>query len=186
MKDFWEKVKSKGSKRVVENAVIFLILLVILIIVINSVYVSNESVEVVPTVVTNENLSTDTLEAKLEKILGMIEGVGKVNVMISYVNSAEKIPLYNASENTTVTEEKDKEGGTRKTETKNMQQDIIYEESGNVKQPFIKQISNPKIIGVIVVAEGANNLKVKENLINAVLATVDVPSHRIQVFNKNK
>ncbi|MBQ9267166.1 MAG: stage III sporulation protein AG [Clostridia bacterium] len=180
-----EKIKTKNPKRMIENAVIFVVLLVILIIVINSLYTPEEE-NTLPTIIATESPKNDTLESKLEKVLSMIDGAGKVNVMISYLSSEEQIPLYDVKENTTVTEEKDKEGGTRKTEQTSTEQSIIFSESSNNKQPFIKQTTTPKVIGVIVVAEGASNMKVKENLINAVEAVLDVPSHRVQVFTKQK
>ena len=186
MKNFFEMIKNKNSKRIIENAVIFIVLLVIVIIVINGLNVKEDDTATVPTVVISDNSKTESLEEKLENILGMIEGAGKVKVMISYLSSEEKVPIYNVSENKTVTEEKDKEGGTRKTESNNIDKNIIFEETGNNKQPFIKQVEVPKTIGVIVVAEGANNIKVKENIINAVVAVIDVPQHRVQVFSKQK
>ena len=51
---------------------------------------------------------------------------------------------------------------------------------------MLKQNVLPTIIGVIVVADGAGNTNVKENLIRAVTAAVDVPNHRIQVFASGK
>lgn len=182
-----EKLKEKNSKRFVENAVIFLILLVIVIIVINSLYGKEEKEEVVATNhLVVDQAEPEGLETKLSKILSMIEGAGKVNVMISYLSTEEQVPLYDWKENTTVTEEKDKEGGTRKTEQTSNEQSVIYEESNNQRTPVIKQTKMPEIIGVIVVAEGANNIKVKDNLIKAVEATVNVAAHRIQVFAKQK
>ena len=107
MKEFLEKVKLKGSKRIIENAVIFLILLVILIIVINNLYESEDEVTV-PVAITSNEIKNDSLEDKLEKILCMIEGAGNVKVMISYLSSEESIPVFDVTESTTVTEEKDK------------------------------------------------------------------------------
>ena len=182
MKKLFEILKIKNSKRIIENAVIILILLVIVIILINSFDETEEKNDAIPVAITVEKEKTESLEEKLENILSLIEGAGKVKVMISYQETEEKVPLYDVSENITTTEEKDKEGGTRKTETKNSDQKIVFEENGNNKQIFVKQIIRPKVIGVIVIAEGANNIKVKENLINAVSAIIDVPAHHIQIF----
>lgn len=46
-------------------------------------------------------------------------------------------------------------------------------------------IVNPKIEGVIVTAEGANNVNVKANIIAAVEAVTGVPTHKVQVFSMN-
>ncbi len=174
------------SKRTIENLIIFLILLIIMFIAINSLTKPVEEVNsyVDLSTIENKKISKETLEEKLEKILSMIKGAGEVHVMISYVNEIEKIPMTDTKITTTVISEKDSNGGERKTEETSTEESIIYEENSNLKNPVIKQNILPEVIGVIVVAEGAYDTNVKENLIKAVEATVDVPSHRIQVFSK--
>jgi len=103
-------------------------------------------------------------------------------VLITYSNGIEQVPMYNLKQNTTTTQEMDKTGATRKTEEVSEEQNIIFNEIGNEKTPVIKQTINPKVIGVVVVADGANNMGVKENLIKAVESMLDVSSHRVQVF----
>ena len=78
--------------------------------------------------------------------------------------------------------EKDSNGGERKTEETSTEENVIYKQNGNDKAPMIKQSVLPEIVGVIVVASGATSISVKEDLIKAVTAAVDVPNHRIQVF----
>lgn len=102
--------------------------------------------------------------------------------MISYTNSIEKIPIYDTKEITTVTEEKDSNGGERKTKEVSNEYTVIYEEGNNNKTAIIKQNIMPEIIGVIVTAEGAQNNVVKENIINAVASVTNIPNHKIQVF----
>lgn len=189
MLDLIEKLKSGGNqKKIVENLVIFLILLVIVMVVINTLFTSDKENEDTVSVVNTKEItsSTDELEVKLENILSKIEGAGKVDVMISYLSGIEQVPMYDLKENLTVTEEKDKEGGQRKTEQKSNEQSIVYEEKNNTRTPVMKQTIMPEIIGVIVVADGANNVTVKNNIINAIEATVNTSSHRIQVFPSDK
>ena len=170
---------------------IFLILLIIIFIVINNL---TKPVEVA-TNASYEEMSHEgrplngtsnekTLEEKLEEILSLIKGAGNVNVMISYVNEVEKIPMTDTKITTTVVSEKDSNGGERKTEETSTEESIIYEENSSTKIPVVKQNILPEVVGVIVVADGAYDTVVKENLIKAVEATVNVPSHRIQVFSK--
>ena len=113
-----------------------------------------------------------------------MSGVGNVEVMISYSNTIEQVPMFDTKENTTVVEEEDTNGGTRKTKETLSEQSIIYEEKNSTKIPAIKRTIMPEVIGVIVVAEGANNSVVKENIKNAVEAVLNIPSHRIQIFAK--
>ncbi len=188
-----EKLLEKlNNKKMIENAVIFLILAIIVMIVINSVFstednqkndVGNSTNELLEqTNSKNLNVEKSELSKELEEILSLISGAGKVSVMISYKNDTEKIPMIDTKVTTTIVSEKDSGGGERKTEETNTEESVVFEENGNSKNPVIKHEINPQVVGVVVVAEGASNNVVKENLIKAVEAAIDVPSHRIQVF----
>lgn len=191
MLTLFSKEKMTGNKKIIENLVLFLVLFIIVIVVINSLgkqsnkvvessNISNQLFE------TNSNPKEETLEEKMESILSLIDGAGKVNVLITYSNGIEQVPMYDLKQNTTTTEEADNAGGTRKTEEISNEQNVIFNETGNAKTPVIKQTINPKVVGVIVIAEGASNANVKENLIRAVESSLDVASHRVQVFARKK
>ncbi len=184
-----EKLLDKfADKKKVENLIVFLVLLVILIIALNSIYSDDESQAVEGdkvNILTSkaENYKTE-FEIRLENILSMINGAGEVKVMVSYENEVKKIPMVDTKNITTITSEKDSEGGERKTEETNVEELIIYESNGNLKTPVIQEYTIPKILGVIVVAEGAGDMVVKEKIINAVISVTDVASHKIQVLEK--
>ena len=179
------KLKISNNKKQIENIVIFIILLIIVIIVINSLFAETSVQEENNFIdVSNNEIANDDLERKLKRILSLISGVGSVEVMVSYTNTIEQVPMYDLSENTTVVQEEDVNGGKRETKETSNEQKIIYEEKNSTKTPAIKQTIMPEVVGVIVVAEGANNSVVKENIKNAVAAVVNISSHRIQVFAK--
>lgn len=191
MLQIFSKEKMSENKKILENLVLFLVLFIIVIIVMNVLNDENkESLkETSQVTAVNKILSEEkeqSLEDKLESILSYIDGAGKVEVLITYQTGTKQIPMYNVKQNTTVTQEADKSGGTRKTEETNQEQTIIFEENGNEKNPVITQMINPEIVGILVVAEGAGNLQVKENLMKAVEAALNIPSHRIQVFARKK
>ena len=183
MLGLFSKEEKTGNKKMVENLVLFLVLLIIVIIVINSLGENLDSTETnsMSTQVITSN-KEKSMEEKIEEILSLIDGAGKVDVLITYANGVEQIPMYNTKQNTTTIEETDNQGGARKTEEVNNENNIIFNENGNVKTPVIKQTINPKIVGVIIVSEGANNVSVKQNLINALEALLDIPAHRVQIF----
>lgn len=182
MLSIFTKEKTTGNKKIIENLVLFLILFIIVIVVINSLGEEAESVQSNVQLTTSIKQDEKNQEEKLEEILSFIEGAGKVDVLITYSDGIEQIPMYNTKQSTTTIQEADISGGTRKTEEISKEQNIVYNEEGNLKTPVIKQTINPKIVGVIVVADGAKSLSVKESLMNAVEATLDVSAHRIQVF----
>ena len=177
-----------AEKKKIENLITFLILLVILIVALNSIYNEDESQAVEDK---NQNLFTERnelhkteFEIRLENILSTISGAGKVSVMVSYENEVKKIPMVDTKNITTITSEKDSAGGERKTEETNIEEIVIYEANGNIKTPVIQEYTLPKILGVIVVAEGAGDMTVREKLINAVTSVTNVASHKIQILEK--
>lgn len=187
MDSIFSKLKELNSKKQIENIVIFIILLIIIIIVINSLFNEENVVETksdAEEIIVNKVNGNDELENKLQRVLSNMQGVGNVEVMISYSNTIMQVPMYSTRENTTIIEEQDVNGGKRKTEEVSNEQNIVFEEKSSTKIPAIKQTIMPEVVGVIVIAEGAENSVIKENIKKAVEAVVNIASHRVQVFAK--
>ena len=133
LKSLKSKEDNNNSKKKIENIVFLIIILVVTLIIINTIWRDDASNKEnkqntntsTKETLADENQNNDTkteLEGKLEKILGTIKNVGRVNVLINYAESSSLVPLYNESTTTSSTEEGDSSGGTRnvtETETKN-------------------------------------------------------------------
>ena len=119
---------------------------------------------------------------KLKNILSKIQGVGQVEVFINYSESSEVIPMYNENSQTSLTEETDTSGGVRKIQETDTQKEIIYQEDSGSKEVITQKVIEPKIEGAIITAEGAGDVNVKTNIIQAVEATTGLATHKIQVF----
>lgn len=207
IKEKIEKVKAlairkgdKDNKKTIENLVAFVIILIITIIAINTIWkkdnkaesnkntnslgkqlaVTNQTVDV------SSKVADDNTEERLKDILSKIEGVGSVDVLITYSRTSQVVPLYNEDLTESITEETDKEGGTRKINENSSKKDIIYQEDNGEKTPITQSIVSPKIEGAIITAEGASNAEVKSNIISAVEAVTGIGSHKIQVFEMKK
>jgi len=118
----------------------------------------------------------------LEEILSKISGVGDVSVMITYKESGSVLPLYNETSSISKTEEGVEDGNKKTTETNESKKEIIVD---STSKPIIEKQVNPKIEGAVITAKGANNSKVKENIILAVEAVTGLSTHKIQVFEMN-
>jgi len=121
------------------------------------------------------------LETKLEDILGKIVGVGTVDVLVT-IDSTEEIVLgRNSQESQSNTDENDKNGGTRHISSITRDgQVVLYEVSGDQK-PIVTKTINPKIRGILIVAQGAENATVRRLIISAVEKGVSVGVNRIEV-----
>lgn len=177
------------NKKSIENLIFLFILLVIIIIFINYTWSgdkkkTNESNKVVANFNNSGNNEVDigydnnNLEQKLKNILERIEGVGQVEVLLTYSQTSTINPVYNENSEESITEEEDTNGGKRKVSSINNKKEVINDNNGIVTQ----SVTSPEIKGAIVTAKGAGNINVKTNIIQAVEAITGLSKYKIQVF----
>jgi len=186
---FSKLFKKTDNKRTTENLILVGILGIILIIAGSTIFGGNSpEKENEPSTVIYTEKSSDTynylhLDKKIEDLLEKIEGAGKVSVLITYDSGKEIVRAEDVASSENILEEKDSQGGTRKQTQKDHQSETVYEKGadGNNHPVIIKEIY-PPVKGVVVVAEGARNISVRENITRAVQVLLDVPIHKIQVL----
>ena len=190
--------KETNNKKKIESMVVFIIILVITIIAINSIWNNDKKSSDDATNTSNKKLANNneinldketynssSLEENLESILSSMSGVGNTKVFINYSESSTVEAMYNETTKESSTEETDDSGGVRTIQQTDTQKDVIYSEESGSKTPVTQKITNPTIEGAIITAEGANDSKVKANIISAVSAATGLASHKIQVFKMN-
>ena len=138
---------------------------------------------------TSDNNASDyvrRLETDLSSILSKIQDAGRVSVIITLECGAEIIPAKDESTSEKVTNEKDTSGGTRIINEKTTDDKVVFTaaQGGNSKPLIIKEI-NPEVKGVIVVAEGAKDSKVKLKISRAVQTVLDIPAYKVTVYERN-
>lgn len=188
------KSDNKNNKKKVENIVVGILILIVTVIAINTILSDdtnkkeskNANTTTNTTVAQSEQVNNDSLEDRLKSILSKIDGVGKVDVLISYSESSQIVPMYNENVKETSTQEQDESGGTRVITENDVQKDVIYQEDNGQKTPITQKTIMPKIEGTIITAEGASDINVKESIIQAVSAATGLASHKIQVFEMSK
>ncbi len=202
MGDFFKKLTSKEgenkNKKKIENIVFLIIVLIITVVIINTIWkndgtkkdttkdTNSLSSKILAENPNNENSYQTELETRLENILSTIKNVGKVNVLINYSESSTLVPIYNESTTTSSTEEGDSGGGTRNTTETESKKDVVFSESSGSKEPVTQKTVMPTIQGAIITAEGAKDVNVKTNIINAVGAVTGLSIDKIQVFETEK
>ncbi|MDR0958209.1 MAG: hypothetical protein LBM16_03255 [Clostridiales bacterium] len=120
----------------------------------------------------------EDLETRLKKILSMVEGAGKVEVLITLAQGEETIIARDYADKNETVSETDSAGGQRET--------ISYDTKDSAvlagQSPVIVSTKSPKIEGVLIVAQGCGNDKVKDELIRAAQALLNVEIHKIQAL----
>ena len=114
---------------------------------------------------TKVNTTASTYEDKqkieLTNILRKIDGVGEVDVMINFESGEEKVAAYDSTNQTTKTEETDTNGGKRVSDQQNDTTKVVMSSESGGNSPVILKTYKPKVIGVVIAAEGAESSKVR-------------------------
>lgn len=126
------------------------------------------------------------LEKQLKKVLQVMEGVGKVEVMITVKDAGETVVEKDNVREEEKALEEDGAGTKRENSVINFQEETIYIQDTNSKStPFVTREVKPQIEGVVVVAEGAGNAVVVKNISDAVMALFPIEVHKIKVVKMN-
>ena len=184
MQDFMQKIKEKKLKR---SYWLILVLagILILIIALPTDTKEKKQAEEAKENISQENntmeASKDEIERKLEDILEKIDGAGDVKVMITYQDSGTQVVEKDKNTSENSLEESDRTGGVRNTKEQQLQESTVYEEADAGNTPFVSKELLPKVEGILIVASGGDNQKVKQNISEAVLALFQVEAHRIKI-----
>ncbi|SHN12426.1 stage III sporulation protein AG [Gracilibacillus kekensis] len=124
-------------------------------------------------------------EEDLVQLLEKITGVSGVEVMVNLDATNEQVYQKNLVIGSQITNENDQNGGTRKIDDETREQTVVIIRQGEQEVPLLIQTKKPKVRGVLIVANGVDNLEVKKWVLDAVSKVLDVPAHRISVMPKN-
>lgn len=184
MQDFMQKIKEKKLKRS-DWMILVLAGILILIIALPTDTKEKKQAEEAKENISKENntmeASKDEIERKLEDILEKIDGAGDVKVMITYQDSGTQVVEKDKNTSENSLEESDSTGGVRSTKEQQLQESTVYEDADAGNTPFVSKELLPKVEGILIVASGGDNQKVKQNISEAVLALFQVEAHRIKI-----
>ena len=111
----------------------------------------------------------ENTEQKLAEILSNVKGVGEVRVMIEYSEGKESV----------VAENRKSENSSQVDNNQNKSETEIAFSNNN---PVILKEIYPKVKGVIIVAQGGDNVEIKNQLISAVMSLMDLDANKIEVL----
>lgn len=157
-----EKIKQKLKKIKVEYLIVALIIISVLIIFFSN-FATNSDSSAKDSLAVEEYVTM--LENKLSKHLSEINGAGKVSVIISV---KEGVFTEIATEKNTVSNV----SGEKTEETP-----ILV--SG---KPIVLNEIYPEICGVVIIAKGASDIKVKHALLSATQVFLDLTADKIEIL----
>ena len=126
----------------------------------------------------SKDSSITSCEKKLSEILSKIEGVGKADVMITAKTSDEKVTAKTSTTNISTSQNN---SGNVTSSTNTTESPVIVNNNGTSEPYVVKEIM-PEIIGVIVVAEGAENPVTKLAIMRAVQTVLNVNAACVEIY----
>lgn len=125
----------------------------------------------------------EQLGRKLCEMLRQVEGAGRVEVSVRLSSSTRSEYAVNNTTGKKTTQEKDQAGGTRTTTEDTGSGVLVMNRNGSGgEQPVVERETAPQIAGVLVVADGAVDSRVKAKLYEATRVAAGVEPQKILVL----
>ncbi|WP_290771298.1 hypothetical protein [Anaerofustis sp.] len=118
------------------------------------------------------------LEKSIEDTLKEVKGVGNVKVTVTLDGDIEKNIAYNESNSTSTSSNDNAESN----DNTNSSKDAVMVREGSSESPFTTKDKYPEVVGVVIVASGANNKTVEYYITKSVEALLDLPSYKVVVL----
>ncbi len=123
------------------------------------------------------------MEERLAAVLTAVDGVGRVEVMITLEGSGEAKVLKDTPTVRSTSNEADSAGGTRTSMELETTETTVYTTDAQGNQvPYIRCEVEPVIRGILIVAEGGGNPVTASAITDAAEALFQIEPHRIRVM----
>ena len=114
-----------------------------------------------------ETEAQETVQEQLEQLLSMVQGAGKVRVLLTEAEGERVVYQTDGEENSQ---------NSKTTET------VILSDSGRAESGLVQQIIPPTYLGAVILCQGADSASVRLALIEAVSNATGLSSDRISVL----
>jgi len=131
-----------------------------------------------------ENFYTEReIEIRLEEFFALVEGAGKVRVLVSPLSGRETVFATDVNASRSHTTEEDSQGGSRETQNHQSQsKTVIITNRQGADTPLILRETEPRVEGIVIIAEGGDCPFVRDALTRAARAVLGAEAHKIQVL----
>ncbi len=133
----------------------------------------------------DEEAYQEYMEKRIARALEQVEGVGKVEVVITLKSTSEKVVEKDQTSGSQTSSEADSAGGTRTIEERSSEKESVYEQrSDGTQTPYVSKELTPEIGGVLIVADGGDNAVVIRDITEAIQALFGVEAHKIKIMKR--
>ncbi len=161
-----------------KKIIVIIGILLIIIIFISEILPDKPKSEKTTDVNKSESYELEEYEKKLKDeifdLVKHIDGVGRVKVMVTLENSEEILYQYDS-----------KVQSTQDSQDKQEEVVIVDDENGN-KQALVRTKKLPKIMGIVVVCDGAEDIDVEYRIVDALTTAFNINSSNVSVVLHSK
>lgn len=130
----------------------------------------------------NMYLEEEQLGKKLCEMLRQVDGAGQVEVSVRLSGSTRAEYAVNTTTGKKTTQERDQSGGTRLTTEDTGSGQVVMNRNGvGGEEPVVEREVAPQVAGVLVVAEGARDARVRAKLFEAAQVALGIEPQKILV-----
>lgn len=115
------------------------------------------------------------LQSDLEEILSSVSGAGRVSVMLSLEGTTEYVYAQQIHSSSDVEENKT---------SSDYENELVMIEQGGEKNALVTKILRPKVSGVLIVCDGADDIVLTEKLINSAASALGITTANISVAKR--
>lgn len=119
-----------------------------------------------------DSSNIENLEKRLCELLAQIEGVGRIDVMLTMESNGETVYVKDIRKSSDVSKNEFSE------------QTVIINDSDRSQNALIEQEIYPQVRGAAVVCDGADNPVTASKIIETIKAVFGIPANRISVVKK--
>jgi stage III sporulation protein AG len=130
----------------------------------------------------NSGAAQESLETQLEGILSQVANAGAVKVLVTYETGPEIVPALKTDTQSNSSDGAGAAGQGNSTTSITENKEPVTVQGKNGTEPMVLVQKEPVVLGVLVVAEGASDLEVRLNLLQAVQVALQIPSDRIEIL----
>ena len=181
--------RNKDKKALVNIATLFCLGLLLLLL--SSTFFKGGTKEpskenTVPIVLADDSDYDDyaaALEKKLEQAFSLVDGAGKVKVVITLSQGKEIIVESDGTLDEQSLSETDGQGGEREQVSKKLdERTVMIKKPDGSEVPLVLKEKQPEVAGILIISEGGGNILVKAALIKAAQTVLGVAPHRVSVL----
>lgn len=128
----------------------------------------------------DEAMWTETQwERELAATLSKIRGVGRVFVDLTVEGT--EVRIWQEKEENEIRQTQEGTGRSER-QSSNHRDLVLTQSTGGAEAPVLKQMKRPRVVGVVVIAEGADSPAIQEELWRATLVATGADPHRVAVM----